>query len=82
MTDPKMSLQTDGEDEETRNIAIDIINAGDPHNLVTEFIKQFGCDKNVGLKRLIKLFSKSSNWREFSEPVRTWLEEKKNELHL
>lgn len=77
-----LTVKLDKENEEIKNIACDIVNAGDQHNLVNLLIEQMGANKEIGLNRIIRVASKSPDWSEFYEPVRVWLEEKKNELHL
>ncbi|MFH7024911.1 MAG: ATP-dependent endonuclease [Heteroscytonema crispum UTEX LB 1556] len=77
-----LAEQTDSENEEIRKMASDIVNAGDQHNLVKLLIEQLGCSKEIGLNRIIRVFSQSPQWSNFSEPVRIWLESKKDELHL
>ncbi|OKH60916.1 AAA family ATPase, partial [Scytonema sp. HK-05] len=77
-----LAEQTDCENEEIRNMAYDIINAGDQHNLVNKLIEQLGCSKEIGLNRIIKLFSTSPQWSQFSEPISIWLNNKKEELYL
>lgn len=74
--------QTDPEKEEIRNIASDIVNTGDQHNLVKLLIKQLGCSEEIGLNRIMQIFAGSPQWPDFSNPVRLWLEFKKQELHL
>jgi hypothetical protein len=77
-----LTIQLDEENEEIKNIAYDIVNAGDQHNLVNLLIQQMGANKEIGLNRIIRVASKSPDWSIFSEPVHVWLEDKKNELHL
>lgn len=77
-----LTVKVDKENEEIKNLACDIVNAGDQHNLVNLLIKQMGANKEIGLNRIIRVASKSPDWSGFYEPVRVWLEDKKKELHL
>lgn len=74
--------QADPENEEIRRIASNFINPGNHHNLVNLLVDQLGGTKESALTRLIRAASLSPNWLKFSEPIRVWLEAKKNELHL
>lgn len=77
-----LTEQSEPENEEIRKLASYIVNAGDHHNLVERFVDQLGRIQEIALDRLIRTASQSSNWLNFSDPVRSWLETKKTELHL
>ncbi|WP_143170963.1 hypothetical protein [[Phormidium ambiguum] IAM M-71] len=77
-----LTNQSDLENEEIRKLTSDIVNAGDHHNLVKRLVEQLGLSEEIVLNRLIRAASQSSNWLNFSDPVRSWLEAKKTELHL
>jgi AAA15 family ATPase/GTPase len=73
--------QNEPENEESRIVAYDIINAGNKHNLVKLFVEQMGCPEELGLNSVIKLFSLTPEWSNFSEPIQIWLNNKKNGLY-
>lgn len=76
-----MPNQMDSENEEIKTLASDIINAGDHHNLVKLLVGQMGCSEEIGLNSIIRVFSQSPEWSNFSESVQIWLKNKKLELY-
>lgn len=77
----EIEIELNQKDDETRQIANDIINAGNHHNLVTVFAERIGIDELRAMERLITVACLSSQWSNFSDLVQTWLEKKKKELY-
>ena len=67
--------------EEIRQIALTIENAGS-HDYVNQIINRLGLDHSVGLSQVVSLAAKSEAWSEYVRPVREWLIDKRQELHL
>ncbi|MBD2505511.1 ATP-dependent nuclease [Anabaena azotica] len=76
-----IQTQIDYESEEIKALVSDIINAGDHHNLVKVLVEQMGCSEEIGLNSIIRVFSQTPEWSNFSEPIKVWLTKKKHELY-
>lgn len=75
------NLPEEHNNEEIKQIAQTIEHIGS-HDYVNEIIDRLGVDYNVGLSQIISLAAKSDAWTEYVRPVREWLLNKKQELHL
>lgn len=52
----------------------------DKHKFVNELISTFGWERNSGLTKLIDLIATSCGWDEYTQTVRTWLEERSSNI--
>ena len=63
-------------------LAKSIIEPNEPHKYIDDIIEGLGDDENVGLYKIIEELSKHPEWSHYTESVRNWLINEKNNLNL
>ncbi len=72
--------ETDNEGyNEIIEMAKDVAVVADNHDYLREVIERLGVDKQVGLTRIVEVFSSTPGWNNFVQPLLEWLEPKVNE---
>ena len=66
------------DNSEIVQIAKDIKGVYDKHQYINDIIKRMGGSREIELSRIIEEASKQIGWHDFIDPVRKWMEERKN----
>lgn len=63
-------------------LAKNIIEPDEPHKYIDDIIDGLGDEENVGLYKVIEELAKHPEWSSYTESVRNWLINEKNELNI
>jgi hypothetical protein len=70
------------QETEIQKAAKEIVNPLDGHGFIYHLLTVLGENRAVQLTRVVPLAAKHEDWAAYTQPVRTWLQQRKAAMHL